>query len=89
MNTVNYLRAYGLEHREGDLLYKRLPGGNYILFWQSSNDIDVFLCRWLPDSHKQLDESCIIDEILSFDSTKDEKVAKFKLMLEQRNERNP
>ncbi|WP_368126478.1 hypothetical protein, partial [Bacteroides faecis] len=56
-----------------------------VIYWQSSNDIDIFLCRWLPSSHEDLDNSCIIDKILSFDDTNADKVTKFKQML--KNER--
>ena len=48
------------------------------MYWQSNNDIDVYLCRWLPSAH---DDSCIIDKILSFDDTNADKVTKFKQML--------
>lgn len=83
MDAINYLKAYGIEQERGDLLYKRLPSGRYIVSCQSCNDIDVFLCRWVPDSHEKLDESCVINQILSFDNTKEEKAAKFRLMLKQ------
>ena len=46
---------------------------------------NIFLCRWLPSSHEDLDNSCIIDKILSFDDTNADKVTKFKQML--KNER--
>ena len=55
------------------------------MYWQSNNDIDVYLCRWLPSAHEDLDDSCIIDKILSFDDTNADKVTKFKQML--KNER--
>lgn len=83
MNAIDYLKAYGVEQKNGDLLYKRLPSGRYIVSWQIYNNIDVFLCRWVPDSHEELDESCVIDQILSFDNNKEEKAAKFRLMLKQ------
>ena len=71
MNVTNYLTNYGIEQKNGD--------------WQSNNDIDVYLCRWLPSSHEDLDDSCIIDKILSFDDSNEDKVTKFKQML--KNER--
>jgi len=80
MNVTNYLTNYGIEQKNGDLFYKSLPSGNYVMYWQSNNDIDVYLCRWLPSSHEDLDDSCIIDKILSFDDS-----TKFKQML--KNER--
>ena len=85
MPPIVYLAAYGISQKYGDLFYKRLPSGNYVIYWQSSNDIDIFLCRWLPSSHEDLDNSCIIDKILSFDDTTADKVTKFKQML--KNER--
>ena len=85
MPPIVYLAAYGISQKYGDLFYKRLPSGNYVIYWQSSNDIDIFLCRWLPSSHEDLDNSCIIDKILSFDDTNSDKVTKFKQML--KNER--
>ena len=85
MPPIVYLAAYGISQKYGDLFYKRLPSGNYVISWQSSNDIDIFLCRWLPSSHEDLDNSCIIDKILSFDDTNADKVTKFKQML--KNER--
>ena len=85
MDAINYLKAYGVEQKTGDLFYKRLPSGNYVMYWQSNNDIDVYLCRWLPSSHEDLDDSCIIDKILSFDDTNADKVTKFKQIL--KNER--
>ncbi len=85
MPPIVYLAAYGISQKYGDLFYKRLPSGNYVIYWQSSNDIDIFLCRWLPSSHEDLDKSCIIDKILSFDDTNADKVTKFKQML--KNER--
>ena len=90
MPPIVYLAAYGISQKYGDLFYeaygnKRLPSGNYVIYWQSSNDIDIFLCRWLPSSHEDLDNSCIIDKILSFDDTNADKVTKFKQML--KNER--
>ena len=85
MPPIVYLAAYGISQKYGDLFYKRLPSGNYVIYWQSSNDIDIFLCRWLPSSHVDLDNSCIIDKILSFDDTNADKVTKFKQML--KNER--
>ena len=85
MPPIVYLAAYGISQKYGDLFYKRLPSGNYVIYWQSSNDIDIFLCRWLPSSHEDLDNSCIIDKILSFDDTNADKVSKFKQML--KNER--
>ena len=85
MPPIVYLAAYGISQKYGDLFYKRLPSGNYVIYWQSSNDIDIFLCRWLPSSHEDLDNSCIIDIILSFDDTNADKVTKFKQML--KNER--
>lgn len=85
MPPIVYLAAYGISQKYSDLFYKRLPSGNYVIYWQSSNDIDVFLCRWLPSSHEDLDNSCIIDKILSFDDTNADKVTKFKQML--KNER--
>lgn len=51
MNVTNYLTNYGIEQKNGDLFYKSLPSGNYVMYWQSNNDIDVYLCRWLPSSH--------------------------------------
>ena len=75
MNVTNYLTNYGIEQKNGDLFYKSLPSGNYVMYWQSNNDIDVYLCRWLPSSH----------EILSFDDSNEDKVTKFKQML--KNER--
>lgn len=81
MPPIVYLAAYGISQKYGDLFYKRLPSGNYVIYWQSSNDIDIFLCRWLPSSHEDLDNSCIIDKILSFDDTNADKVTKFKQML--------
>lgn len=63
MPPIVYLAAYGISQKYGDLFYKRLPSGNYVIYWQSSNDIDIFLCRWLPSSHEDLDNSCIIDKI--------------------------
>lgn len=85
MPPIVYLAAYGISQKYGDLFYKRLPSGNYVIYWQSSNDIDIFLCRWLPSSHEDLDDSCIIDKILSFDDSNEDKVTKFKQML--KNER--
>ena len=85
MPPIVYLAAYGISQKYGDLFYKRLPSGNYVIYWQSSNEIDIFLCRWLPSSHEDLDNSCIIDKILSFDDTNADKVTKFKQML--KNER--
>lgn len=85
MPPIVYLAAYGISQKYGDLFYKRLASGNYVIYWQSSNDIDIFLCRWLPSSHEDLDNSCIIDKILSFDDTNADKVTKFKQML--KNER--
>ena len=85
MPPIVYLAAYGISQKYGDLFYKRLPSGNYVIYWQSSNDIDIFLCRRLPSSHEDLDNSCIIDKILSFDDTNADKVTKFKQML--KNER--
>lgn len=85
MPPIVYLAAYGISQKYGDLFYKRLPSGNYVIYWQSSNDIDIFLCRWLPSSHEDLDNSCIIDKILSFNDTNADKVTKFKQML--KNER--
>ena len=85
MNVTNYLTNYGIEQKNGDLFYKSLPRGNYVMYWQSNNDIDVYLCRWLPSSHEDLDDSCIIDKILSFDDSNEDKVTKFKQML--KNER--
>ena len=85
MPPIVYLAAYGISQKYGDLFYKRLPSGNYVIYWQSSNDIDIFLCGWLPSSHEDLDNSCIIDKILSFDDTNADKVTKFKQML--KNER--
>ena len=85
MPPIVYLAAYGISQKYGDLFYKRLPSGNYVIYWQSGNDIDIFLCRWLPSSHEDLDNSCIIDKILSFDDTNADKVTKFKQML--KNER--
>lgn len=85
MPPIVYLAAYGISQKYGDLFYKRLPSGNYVIYWQSSNDIDIFLCRWLPSSHEDLDNSCIIDKILSFDDSNEDKVTKFKQML--KNER--
>lgn len=85
MPPIVYLAAYGISQKYGDLFLKRLPSGNYVIYWQSSNDIDIFLCRWLPSSHEDLDNSCIIDKILSFDDTNADKVTKFKQML--KNER--
>ena len=85
MPPIVYLAAYGISQKYGDLFYKRLPSGNYVIYWQSSNDIDIFLCRWLPSSHEDLDNSCIIDKILSFDDTNADKVTKFKQVL--KNER--
>ena len=85
MNVTNYLTNYGIEQKNGDLFYKSLPIGNYVMYWQSNNDIDVYLCIWLPSSHEDLDDSCIIDKILSFDDSNEDKVTKFKQML--KNER--
>lgn len=81
MKPLEYLKAHGIEQRHGDVLYKRLPNRNFIVSWQSCNDIDIFLCKWLPASHEEITDKCIIDKIYSFDNTKEEKVAKFKLML--------
>ena len=65
MNVTNYLTNYGIEQKNGDLFYKSLPSGNYVMYWQSNNDIDVYLCRWLPSSHEDLDDSCMIKYYLS------------------------
>lgn len=83
MDAINYLKAYGIEQEKGDLLYKRLPSGRYIVSWQTCNNIDVFLCKWVPDYHGELDESCVIDKILSFDSANEVDVSKLKQMLKQ------
>lgn len=83
MNVTNYLTAYGIEQKNGDSFYKRLPSGNYVIYWQSNNDIDIFLCRWLPSSHEDLKDECIIDKILSFDDTNTDKVTKFKQILQR------
>ena len=85
MPPIVYLAVYGISQKCGDLLYKKLLSGRYLVTWQSCRDVDVYLCRWLPSSHEDLDDSCIIDKILSFDDTNADKVTKFKQML--KNER--
>ncbi|RHR72428.1 hypothetical protein DWW69_16155 [Bacteroides sp. AF16-49] len=81
MDPINYIKAYGVEQESGDLLYRKLFNGNYMVVWQTYNNIDIFLCKWLPNSHEDIDESCIIDKIRSFDNENETKVAKFKQML--------
>lgn len=80
---MNYLENYGISQKCGDLLYKKLLSGRYLVTWQSCRDVDVYLCRWLPKSHEELNDKCIIDRIHSFDDTDVDKVAKFKQMLQK------
>ena len=81
MDPINYIKAYGVEQESGDLLYRKLFNGNYMVVWQTYNNIDIFLCKWLPHSPEGIDESCILEKIRSFDNANETKVAKFKQML--------
>lgn len=87
--SISYLKAYGIEKKQGDLLYKLLPTGYYLVAYINS-DIDLFLCNWLPESHEHTsDKGCVKSEILSFRIDNTDKLDKFKEMLEEIKETHP
>ena len=76
--SFKYLIDYGISNKIGDLYYKQLENGTYVVLWKSCRDIDVFLCKCLPQSHEEIDSTNIIKKILSFDCNDIEKVERFK-----------
>lgn len=76
--SLEYLIAYGICESLGDLLYKQLANGNYIVAWKSCQDVDVFLCKCLPRSSEEIGSTNIIRKISSFDSKNSEKVKEFR-----------
>lgn len=82
MDAINYIIDYGISDRKNDLLYKRLSSGTYLVAWSTTCSVDVFLCKWLPESHEDIIEQCVIEKILSFDNIDKDKVRKFKQMID-------
>lgn len=78
--TISFLKAYGIDKANTDLLYKHLPSGKYIVAY-IKYDIDVFLCTYLPKTHEYINSDCVIDEILGFRDDNKEKLEHFKTML--------
>lgn len=78
--TISYLKAYGIDKRQANLLYKRLRSGKYLVAY-IKYDIDVFLCSWLPKDQEHINSDCVIEEILGFRCDDALKVQQFKLML--------
>lgn len=76
--SLEYLIAYGICESLGDLLYKQLANGNYVVAWKSCQDVDVFLCKCLPKSSEEIGSTNIIRKISSFDSKNSEKVKEFR-----------
>lgn len=58
--TISYLKAYGIDKEQADLLYKRLPSGKYIVAY-IKYDIDVFYVLGCPKikSTRTLIASCM------------------------------
>lgn len=81
MNAINYIIDYGISDRKNDLLYKRLSSGTYLVAWPTTCSVDVFLCKWLPESHEDITKQCVIEKILSFDNTDTDAVRAFKQMI--------
>lgn len=80
-STISYLKAYGIEKTHNDLLYKRLSDSTYIVAY-IKYDIDVFLCRWLPESSEHTDDAnCVIDKIMGFRIYDSQKMAEFKKII--------
>ena len=78
--TISYLKAYGIDKRQTNLLYKRLQSGRYIVAY-IKYDIDVFLCSWLPQDQEHTNSDCVIEEILGFRCDDTIKRQKFMEML--------
>lgn len=81
-DSISYLKACGIDKRRGDLLYKLLNSGYYLVAY-INRDIDLFLCNWLPESHEQTsDEGCVESQILGFRINNSDKLKMFKKMLD-------
>lgn len=79
--SLEVLDAYGISDIVGDLLFKKLPNGNYLLVYKSTYDIDLYLCSMLPKSHKEITERCVLKQILGFRSSNIEKMNLFREMV--------
>ena len=87
--SISYLKSYGIEKKQGNLLYKLLPTGYYLVAY-INNDIDLFLCNLLPESHEHTsDEGCVKFQKLCFKIDKTYKQKKFKEMLVEKKKTHP
>lgn len=76
--SFKYLIDHGISNKIGDLYYKQLINGAYVVLWVSCRDIDVHLCKWLPDNHEDINDSNTLWKISGFNSNNAEKVKEFK-----------
>lgn len=76
--SLKVLDAYDVSNMIGDLLFKKLPNGNYLVAYKSTYDIDLYLCSVLPKSHEEITERCVLKKILGFRSSNIEKMNLFR-----------
>lgn len=49
MPPIVYLAAYGISQKYGDLFYKRLPSGNYVIYINGKTNCSLFSKHFAQD----------------------------------------
>ena len=76
--NLDYIKAYGVSNKSGNLLYKELKNGQYLTAAIIANNIDIYILNELYDDCEEINKPA---EILSFNVNDSIKVARFKELI--------
>ena len=76
--NLDYIKAYGVSNKSGNLLYKELKNGQYLTAAITANNIDIYILNELYEDSEEINKPI---EISSFNINDLNKVAHFKELI--------
>lgn len=77
-DSLDYIIAYGISNKSGELLYKKLNNGQYLIASVTINNIDIYMLKELYECRESITKPA---EILSFTLKDKQKTTRLKELI--------